>query len=233
MFPIRDNVPSRSFPVVTVLLIAVNTVIFLYEVALGSRGLTGFIAQNALIPSQVTAHFSEAASAPRQAFLPFFTSMFLHGGWLHLIGNMWFLWIFGDNVEDRLGHVRFLVFYVLCGLLGNLAHYALNTASHLPALGASGAIAGVLGAYVLSYPGARILVLLPIFFFIQFVELPALVVLGFWFVLQFLSGAASVVASSEGGGTAWWAHIGGFLGGMAVFYLFRPRPRSYYVRRES
>jgi membrane associated rhomboid family serine protease len=231
MFPIRDNVPSRSFPVVTVALIAANTAVFLYEVALGSRGLAGFISHNALIPDQVTVHFSEAASAPREVFLPFFTAMFLHGGWLHLIGNMWYLWIFGDNVEDRLGHVKFLVFYVLCGLLGNVAHYALNTASTLPALGASGAIAGVLGAYVVSYPGARILVLLPIFFFIQFVELPALVVLGFWFVLQFLSGAASVAATGESGGTAWWAHIGGFLGGMALFYLFRPRPRSWYVRR--
>jgi membrane associated rhomboid family serine protease len=231
MFPIRDNVPSRTFPVVTVLLIVVNTVIFIYEVALGSRNLSGFVSQNALIPNQITSYFSGPASPSPRVFLPFFTAMFLHGGWLHLIGNMWFLWIFGDNVEDRLGHFRFAVFYLLCGLLGNVAHYALNTASPLPSLGASGAIAGVLGAYVLSYPGARVLVLLPIFFFIQFVELPALVVLGFWFILQFLNGAASVVASSEGGGVAWWAHIGGFLGGMAIFNLFRPRPRSWYVRR--
>jgi len=216
---------------VTVLLILVNTAVFIYEVSLGSGGLTRFVSQNALVPGHVTAYFSGGAPAGPLNLLPFFTSMFLHGGWVHLIGNMWFLWIFGDNVEDRLGHVRYLVFYILCGLIGNVAHYALNPASALPALGASGAIAGVLGAYVLSYPGARILVLLPIFFFIQFVELPALVVLGFWFVLQFLNGAASVVASGEAGGVAWWAHIGGFLGGMLIFNLFRPRPRVWYERR--
>lgn len=231
MIPIRDNVPSRSFPVVTVLLIVVNTAVFIYEVALGSRGLAGFVSRNALIPVQVTSHFSGPSPAGARDFLTFFTAMFLHGGWLHLIGNMWFLWIFGDNVEDRLGHFRYLVFYLLCGLIGNLAHYALNPASALPALGASGAIAGVLGAYVLSYPGARILVLLPVFFFIQFVELPALIVLGLWFVLQFLNGAASVVAAGEAGGVAWWAHIGGFLGGMVIFNIFRPRPRAGYLRR--
>ncbi len=231
MLPIRDNVPSRSFPVMTVSLIVVNTVIFLFEVSMGQRALAGFVTRYALIPGHVAAYFSGAQLEPRRVFFPFFSSMFMHAGWIHLIGNMWYLWIFGDNVEDRLGHVRFLVFYVLCGLIGNAAHYALNPASSLPALGASGAIAGVLGAYIISYPGARILVLLPIFFFIQFIELPALVVLGFWFILQFLSGAASVVASGETGGVAWWAHIGGFLGGITIFYLFRPRPRSWYSRR--
>ena len=230
MFPIRDNVPSRSFPVITILLIVVNAAIFLLEVAMGPRALAGFVARNALIPDHVTSYFSGVHLPAGHIFFPFFSSMFLHGGWLHLIGNMWFLWIFGDNVEDRLGHLRFLVFYIACGLLGNVAHYAFNSASSMPSLGASGAIAGVLGAYAISYPRARILVLLPIFFFIQFIELPALVVLGFWFLLQFLNGAASFVRSSGTGGVAWWAHIGGFVGGIAIFYLFRPRPRYWYAR---
>jgi membrane associated rhomboid family serine protease len=215
----------------TVLLIVVNTVIFILEVAMRPAALAAFVNRNALFPGHVTSYLAGGGASPAGTFLPFFTSMFLHAGWLHLIGNMWYLWIFGDNVEDRLGHFRFLIFYLVCGLIANTAHYALNQTSSLPSIGASGAIAGVLGAYVISYPGARVLVLLPIFFFIQFVELPALVVLGFWFVLQFLSGAASVVASGETGGVAWWAHIGGFIGGIAIFYLFRPRPRSWYEKR--
>jgi membrane associated rhomboid family serine protease len=230
MLPIRDNVPSRSYPVMTVLLVVANSVVFLIEVAMGPRALAGFVAQNGLVPQSVTAFLAGRGASPERAFLPFLTAIFLHGGWLHLIGNMWFLWIFGDNVEDRLGHVRFLVFYLICGVVGNLAHYALNTASGVPAVGASGAIAGVLGAYAVSYPGARILVLLPLFFIWQFIELPALLVLGFWFLLQFLNGAASLVASGDTGGVAWWAHIGGFLGGMGIFFLFRPRPRVWYRR---
>lgn len=230
MFPLRDNVPSRSFPVVTVALIVVNTVIFLVEVAMGHRALSGFVGRHGLVPSVVTAYFSGAEIPAQRVFLPFLTAIFLHGGWLHLIGNMWYLWIFGDNVEDRLGHLRFLVFYLVCGVLGNVAHYATGLGSAVPAIGASGAIAGVLGAYAVSYPGARITVLLPLFFVLQFIELPALVVLGFWFVLQFLNGAATLVVSSETGGVAWWAHIGGFVGGIAIFFLFRPRPRLFYRR---
>jgi len=228
MFPIRDNVPSRSFPVMTVLLIVANTAIFIFEVAMGPKALAGFVTRNGLVPAQVTAYLAGREVDAQRVFLPFFTSIFLHGGWLHLVGNMWFLWIFGDNVEDRLGHVRFLIFFILCGLIGNYAHYRFNAASGLPAVGASGAIAGVLGAYVISYPAARILVLLPLFIIIQFVELPALVMVGFWFVLQFINGAASLVASSETGGVAWWAHVGGFAGGIAIFYLFRPRARAWY-----
>jgi len=228
-FPIRDTVPSRSLPLVTILLIAVNTVIFILEVAMGSRALSGFVARNGLVPSHVTYVLEHGQAVSVSAFLPFFYSMFLHGGWLHLIGNMWFLWIFGDNVEDRLGHFKYLVFYLLCGLLGNAGHYVFNPASSMPTIGASGAIAGVLGAYAVSYPRARILVLLFLFFFVQFVELPALLVLGLWFLLQFVNGAASLVASTETGGVAWWAHIGGFVGGIVIFYLFRPRPKYRYV----
>lgn len=231
MFPIKDNVPSRTYPVVTVGLIVVNVVVFIVEIAMGSRGLQRFAYSHGLIPVYVTAYGSGAGVSAGQALPPFFSAMFLHGGWLHLIGNMWYLWIFGDNVEDRLGHVRFLVFFILCGVMGNVAHYAFNHMSEVPAIGASGAVAGVLGVYLISYPGARILTLIPIFFFIQFVELPALIVLGFWFILQFLNGLGSVVVSTATGGVAWWAHIGGFLGGIVIFRLFKPRPKVGYRRR--
>jgi membrane associated rhomboid family serine protease len=230
MFPIRDDVPSRSFPAVTVGLIVVNTVIFLAELAAGARGLRAAVASYGLIPQYVSAYAAGADVPAGRALFPFVSSIFLHGGFLHLIGNMWYLWIFGDNVEDRLGHVRFLIFYILCGILGNLAHYAFNSGSPIPTIGASGAVAGVLGVYLVSYPRARIVVLI-FLFFIYFIELPALVVLGFWLILQFINGAFSVVNSAATGGVAWWAHIGGFLGGILIFRLFRPRPRVYYIRR--
>jgi membrane associated rhomboid family serine protease len=227
MFPLRDNVPSSRFPVVTVALIIVNTIVFMWEVAMGHEALTRFVMLNGLVPGNVTAILSGADVPARRAFLPFLSSMFLHGGWLHLIGNMWYLWIFGDNVEDRLGRLRFLFFYVVCGLVGNMGHYLFNSASGVPALGASGAIAGVLGAYAVTYPRARVVVLLPLFVFIQFIELPALLVLVFWFVLQFINGAAALVMSSETGGVAWWAHIGGFVGGILIYLMLRPRRRAW------
>jgi membrane associated rhomboid family serine protease len=228
MLPLRDDVPSRTFPFITVGLIAVNAVVFIGELA-RSGGLQQAAYDYGFIPGYLTAFASGEGVPVGQAFFPLLSSMFLHGGWLHLIGNMWYLWIFGDNIEDRLGHLRFLLFYILCGLIGNFAHYLFNTGSGLPAIGASGAVAGVLGAYLISYPRARILVLLPLFFFWQFIELPALVVLGFWLVLQFLNGAASL-ARGAGGGVAWWAHVGGFLGGILIFWIFRPRPRVAFRR---
>jgi membrane associated rhomboid family serine protease len=233
MFPLRDNVPSRSFPAITVALIVVNCLVFVVEAAMGSRALAGFVARNGLVPQVVTEYFSGQGFPAWRVFLPFLTAIFLHGGWIHLLGNMWYLWIFGDNVEDRLGHFRFLVFYLICGLLGNFAHYLANSGSAAPAIGASGAIAGVLGAYAVSYPRARITVLLPLFIVVQFIELPALVVLGFWFLLQFLNGAASLAVASDTGAVAWWAHIGGFVGGIAIFFLFRPRPRAWYRQSDS
>jgi membrane associated rhomboid family serine protease len=160
----------------------------------------------------------------------FFTSMFLHGGWLHLIGNMWYLWIFGDNVEDRLGHFTYLVFYLLCGLGAGIVHTILNYNVDLPSIGASGAIAGVLGAYVVSYPFARVQTVIPIFIFIQIIEIPALIVLGFWFVMQFFYGATTLAsATGNTGGVAWWAHVGGFVIGMILVPLFprKDRPRAY------
>ncbi len=196
MFPIRDDVPSRTFPVVTVGLIVINVIIFFFELALGSNGLRAFVGNYGLVPGYVTAYATGGEVSAGRAFFPFFSSMFLHGGWIHLIGNMWYLWIFGDNIEDRLGHFRFLLFFIVCGIMANGAHYVFNATSGVPAIGASGAVAGVLGAYLISYPRARILTVVPLFLFIHFIELPALIVLGFWFVLQFLNGAASVVMSS-------------------------------------
>ena len=168
-----------------------------------------------------------ASDQPFSALIqPFFTSMFLHGGWLHLIGNMWYLWIFGDNVEDRLGHIRYLVFYFACGVGAGVVHLLLNPNSMVPSVGASGAIAGVLGAYLVSYPFARILTLVPIFFFFQVIEIPALIVLGLWFVMQFFYGTASLAANSAtGGGVAWWAHVGGFVIGIILVGRLARKPR--------
>ena len=166
--------------------------------------------------------------------IPFITSMFLHGGWLHLFGNMLYLWIFGDNVEDRLGHFPFLIFYLLCGVGAGIVHTIFNASSFVPSIGASGAIAGVLGAYVVSYPFARVLTLVPIFVFFQVIEIPALIVLGFWFVMQLFSGTAALATttSASSGGVAWWAHVGGFVIGMVLVGLFprKDRPRYDYTR---
>src|SRR4030095_16922023 len=226
MIPFRDNIPSRSFPIITVFIILLNVFGFLYELALG-RYLERFLFHYGVVPAFVFA-WPQSDLPLAAVFVPFFTSMFLHGGWLHLIGNMWCLWIFGDNVEDRLGHFTFLLFYVLCGLGAGIVHTILNYYSDVPSIGASGAIAGVLGAYVVSYPGARVLTLVPIFIFIQFIEIPALIVLGFWFIMQFFYGAAALAAATANtGGVAWWAHVGGFLLGMILVGLFprKDRPR--------
>ena len=229
MIPFRDNIPSRSFPIITVFIILVNVFAFLYELALG-RYLERFVFHYGVVPAAVFA-WPQSDLPLAAVIVPFFTSMFLHGGWLHLIGNMWYLWIFGDNVEDRLGHFTFLLFYMLCGLGAGIVHTILNYYSDVPSIGASGAIAGVLGAYVVSYPGARVLTLVPIFIFIQFIEIPALIVLGFWFIMQFFYGAAALAAATANtGGVAWWAHVGGFLLGMILVGLFprKDRPRYEY-----
>ncbi len=217
MIPFKDNIPSRTIPFITVLIIILNVLVFVFEISLGPRTLQAFIYAFGVVPAQFLAE---------PYIVPFFTSMFLHGGWMHLIGNMWYLWIFGDNVEDKLGHFRFLLFYLLCGLGAGIVHMALNVNSVIPSVGASGAIAGVLGAYMLSYPGARVLTLVPIFIFIQVIEIPALVVLFFWFVMQLFSGMASLaVATTSSGGVAWWAHIGGFVIGMILLGVLGRKPR--------
>ncbi len=216
MFPIRDNISTRSAPVVTKALIAVNVLVFLYELSLGPRA-EAFVFEYGVSPAKLRLFSEYPGLTLQNTFLPFLYAQFLHAGWVHLIGNVWYLWIFGDNVEDRLGHLRFLFFYLACGLAAMLVQclYGANTAA--PAIGASGAIAGVLGAYLVLFPGARILTLIPIIFVVQFVEIPALFVLGFWFLIQFLNGIASVSGSGAyAPGVAWWAHIGGFISGIVL-----------------
>jgi len=222
MIPLRDRNPSGSFPGVTLLLILINVFVFLYEVQLGP-GLNAFLARNALVPAAVTGSLRYGSITFTDTVAPFFTSMFLHGGWLHLITNMWFLWIFGDNVEDVLGKIRYVLFYLLCGLAAALTHFLIQPGSTLPVVGASGAIAGVLGAYAVLFPGARVVTLVPVFFFLQVIELPALLILGLWFVLQILSGSIAVAGPASAGGVAWWAHVGGFLAGMVLVLVMRPR----------
>jgi membrane associated rhomboid family serine protease len=226
MIPIRDLNPSRGTPVITYGIIAICVLTFFYELTQG-RQLHSFLLEYGLTPirysnPQIAVRFS----FPEQA-LPFVTSMFLHGGWMHLIGNMWVLYIFGDNVEDYLGHERYLLFYLLCGVSAGAIHLLTNLDSSLPTVGASGAIGGVMGAYFILYPRARILTLLPIFFFFTFIEVPAYVFLGFWFLLQFFSGTVGSLAGGGGsGGIAWWAHVGGFGAGVLFLKWFGPSKKQ-------
>ena len=223
MLPIRDIHANarRIRPVVNILLIAVNVLVFFFELSLGPR-LEGFLMSAAYIPARGGGVAIGVTSA--------LVSMFLHGGWGHLLGNMLFLWIFGDNVEDRLGHVRYLIFYILCGYAATFAHAFFNAGSTMPAIGASGAISGVLGAYLFLYPRARIVTLVWFFIFVRFVEIPALVFLPIWFLMQFLSGVSSLraVDPAAAGGVAWFAHIGGFIAGPVLLFLLggARRPRS-------
>ncbi len=224
MIPIRDENPSETVPVVTRALIAVNAAVFVYELMLGP-GLRSLFFEWGLVPLRVTMALSEGTEPWTAPALTFATSMFLHGGWAHLIGNMWYLWIFGDNLEDRMGHARFLVYYLLGGIAAAAVQFFLHSTSRVPTVGASGAIAAVLGGYALLFPGARVFTLLPIFPFFQIVPLPAVLVLGLWFVLQFFSGALSLGAGVSGG-VAWWAHIGGFVFGLAAVRVFARPPRA-------
>ena len=219
MIPLRDSQPSLTKPVVTSCLIALNVLIFLFEMSLDDYSRNHFVHTYGMVP----ARFSWPA---------LFTSMFLHGGWMHLIGNMWFLWIFGDNIEDILGRWRFVLFYLLCGAAAGLTHYVFNADSRIPTVGASGAIAGVMGAYMRRFPHSRILTLLPLLIFFTTVELPAYWLLAIWFVLQLFSGVGDLSrAGVQEGGVAWWAHAGGFvLGALLVGVLEQKRP--YSTRRE-
>ncbi|MBI3945088.1 MAG: rhomboid family intramembrane serine protease [Armatimonadetes bacterium] len=227
MIPLRDEIPSRRFPLVMTALILANVVVFLYEVSVGPAALKDLFATYGVVPERLR-HALSGSEAGGPAATTLFTSMFLHGGWLHLIGNMWYLWIFGDNVEDRMGHGRFLAFYLLGGVAASLVHILSDPLSGIPSVGASGAIAAVLGAYLLTFPTARVVALVPIFFFLQIIELPALLVLGFWFVAQLFSGLGSLAVSSAQaqGGVAYWAHIGGFVFGIVALPFFRERRRS-------
>jgi membrane associated rhomboid family serine protease len=221
MIPIRDKNPSGTFPYVTIGIIVVNVFIFLYELSLGSD-LGVFLHQYGVVPAKVTHYYYQASDLTFvDTFFPFLSSTFLHGGFFHLIGNMWFLWIFGDNIEDKLGHVKYFVFYILCGIIASSFHVYFNSQAEIPCIGASGAIAAVLGAYMVTFPRVRVITVVPIFFFLQIIELPAVVVLGFWIFIQFFIGAVSLTASTSGGGVAWWAHVGGFVSGIILFYIIR------------
>ena len=220
MIPLKDKNPTHRVPVVNIALIIANAAIFLYEVSLGPR-IEQFLLTFGVVPSDIVESFTSGRFRIG-AVSPFFTSMFLHGGWLHLAGNMLYLWVFGDNVEDKLGHGRYLVFYVVCGLAASLLHVFIAPSSSMPTVGASGAISGILGAYLLMFPRARVVTVIPIFFFLQVAELPALVVLGFWFVMQFFNGLISLGYETGGmGGVAWWAHVGGFVAGLILILPFR------------
>ena len=211
MIPLRDVIPSRSTPFIVMTLIVMNALAWLYELALPSEILPVFLQVYGVVP----ADFSAATLV---------SSMFLHGSWMHVIGNMWYLWIFGDNIEDRMGHGRFLVFYLLCGIGAALGHVALDPYSTLPTIGASGAIAGVMGAYFVLYPHSRVLTLVPLIIYYEVIELPAVILLGFWFVMQlFSAGAIAVTANTQSGGIAFAAHVAGFVLGVIGVFVFRRR----------
>jgi len=235
MIPLRDDQPRFSTPYMNYFLVALNTAVFLFELSIGAqshRALNGLIYQFGIVPSHFTQSMAGAAhTGLPAALLSILTSMFLHGSWLHIIGNMWVLWIFGDNIEDYLGHFAYLIFYLLCGFAAAIAHIILNSGSDVPTVGASGAIAGVMGAYFLLYPKSRVLTLVPLIVFFTFWWLPAWIVLGYWFLLQFLSGASTSIAYSnpDSGRIAFWAHVGGFIAGIIMIKVLpRRSPRNRY-----
>ncbi|MCG6136396.1 MAG: rhomboid family intramembrane serine protease [Nostoc sp. LLA-1] len=217
MFPLYDENPTRITPYLTYGLIGMNILVFLHEVRLSSAELDQFFRMYALIPQQLTNNFA-------QEWPTLFTSQFLHGGWWHLISNMVFLWVFGNNIEDRLGHVKYLIFYLACGALAALCQWFINTDSTIPSLGASGAIAGVLGAYIIRFPQSRILTLAFLGFFVTTIRIPAMILIGVFVIQNVISGLASLQAAAnmsvETGGVAYWAHIGGFVFGVILGPLF-------------
>jgi len=237
MIPIKDIIPRRQTPFITYLLIAVNTFIFFIEVSLPPDVLNSVFYIFGLVPARYThpawAYF---VGLHIDNYWPFLTNIFLHGSWFHLISNMWALWIFGDNVEDRMGHIKYLIFYILCGVFASLTHFIFNANSTIPAIGASGAISGVMGAYMIMFPTSRIITLIPIFFIPYFIEIPAIIYIGFWFISQFISGTFSIFVGQNAGGIAWWAHIGGFIFGVIMHRFFKNAysrecyPDEYYYR---
>jgi len=228
MFPIRDTVPNRSFPATTWLLIILSGIIFLFETTLQPRQLRHFITLFGIVPVEYTKHYHRQRDIPNVHYLPFLTTMFLHGGWLHYLGNMWFLKIFGSKVEDGMGHRRFLIFYLISGILASVFYIYVSPRSSMPVIGASGAIAGVMGAYYVMFPRARILTFIPIFIFPWFIEISAFFFLGWWFLLQVFSGTVTLVLPNNGEGVAWWGHIGGFIAGIVLVFFFRKSNRKWY-----
>ncbi|MEW5899514.1 MAG: rhomboid family intramembrane serine protease [Bacillota bacterium] len=224
MIPIRDSVRPRRRPVVNWTIITINLLVFFYGLGLSRQQLEDIYFHYGVIPSEVF-HLIQTGAPLEPLFLPFLSAMFLHGGWFHLIGNMWYLWIFGDNVEDRLGRFRYLLFYLAAGIIGSIAHILTNPTSPVPVIGASGAIAGVLGGYFISFPRSRVLALVPVFFFLTLMEVPAVIYLALWFVLQLFNGTLSLGGVANP--VAWWAHIGGFVAGMVLIKLMAPRRVRY------
>lgn len=227
MIPLHDDNPTRITPVVTIVLITACVLVFFWQLSQGASGQAR-IYSFGLIPAvlfDARQLPSELAVIP--AWTTLFTSMFLHGGWMHMIGNMLYLWIFGNNIEDAMGHVRFIVFYIICGVAAALAHALPDPSSEIPMVGASGAISGVLGAYLLLYPHAKVLVLVPLGFYITTIRLPAGAVLAFWFVLQLVN--SFITAGQQGGGVAWGAHIGGFVTGMALIPFFKYKRVRFFA----
>jgi len=222
VIPIRDAIRSQNFPVVNLLIIVINVFVFLWQLTQGPH-LQKALFLYGIVPIRYSDPGLSEQFSRFQQWLPFLTSMFLHGGFLHILGNMWFLYIFGDNVEDRIGHVRYLLFYILCGVAAGMIHLLTNWGSKIPTIGASGAISGVMGAYLLLYPRSRILTLIPIFIFFQFLEIPAFIFLGFWLLIQLFSAG---LTSGNVGGVAFWAHVGGFIAGLLLVKIFDWMPRT-------
>jgi membrane associated rhomboid family serine protease len=221
MLPIRDTIPAKNTPLGTWSLILVNCVVFLLQLMMPEPVLQAFFYYFGLVPARYShPEFAVWLGLPLDDYWPFLTHMFIHGGWLHIIGNMWTLYIFGDNVEDRMGTARFLLFYFICGLAAALTHYFTSINSTIPTVGASGAVAGVLGAYFLLFPNARVITLIPLFFLPIFVEIPAVIYLGFWALSQIFSGVLMLGLPEDVGGVAFWAHVGGFIAGAMLHWLF-------------
>lgn len=227
MIPLRDTTPARNYPVVNTAIIAVNVAVYFFQLLQGPE-INRFIYVYGLVPARYSAAPIGAYFTTGQQLFALVSFMFLHGSFWHILGNMWSLYIFGDNVEDRLGPLRYGLFYLLCGISSGLAHLILNLNSNLPTIGASGAIAGVMGAYFILHPHSKILTLIPIFFIPYFLNIPAYIFLGLWFVLQFINAAGS---QGSAGGIAWWAHIGGFIFGMLFLKLFSVLPDAGMTRR--
>ncbi len=228
MIPIRDTIRSSISPVVNWILIAANALAFAFELSLSPQALDQFISNFGIVPASLNLSQPWMLISNPLPLITFFTHMFLHGGWVHILSNMWILFIFGDNVEGRMGHFRYLVFYLLSGLAAGLTQTLIAPESSIPSIGASGAIAGVLGAYLILFPHARVVTLVPIIFFFWTMELPAIFYLGFWFISQLFSGIMSLPTAGLMGGVAWWAHIGGFVFGILAHRLFIKRRRSEY-----
>jgi membrane associated rhomboid family serine protease len=227
MIPLKDTIFHQGFPLVTWIIILLNGIIFIFEISIPKDLLQQLFYLFGLVPARYSIpRWSTIHGLPFDDYISFLTAMFIHSGWLHIIGNMWFLFIFGRTVEDHMGHIRFMIFYFLAGILAGVIYFLIDIHSRIPEIGASGAIAGVKGAYIVMFPRAKILTLILIFFFPLFIELSAFIFIGYWFFIQLVSGTLMLASPVSQGGIAWWAHVGGFVSGMVMVPLFRRRTGS-------